>query len=60
MRCPKCASRAPQRHPAVQHGGEVELCAHDYHRQVTPENTVEKIRNVEAMLAAERARKEQP
>lgn len=42
-RCPKCASPAPHLHPAVQHGGEVEICKHDFHRQVTAQNTVERI-----------------
>jgi hypothetical protein len=25
-RCPRCDSHAPELHPAMQHGGEVQLC----------------------------------
>jgi len=41
--CPKCNSSAPHRHPAVQVGGEVEICSHEYHLQTTPQNKPEYI-----------------
>jgi hypothetical protein len=31
-RCPTCNSGHPERHPAVQHEGEVHLCRDPYHR----------------------------
>lgn len=42
-RCPKCNSPRPHLHPAVQFEGEVQPCDNDYHRQITPENTRQKI-----------------
>jgi hypothetical protein len=42
-RCPKCNSPAPHLHPAVQFEGEVQPCEHDYHRQLTSQNTRERI-----------------
>ncbi len=42
-KCPTCKSPAPHLHPATQHEGEVFPCHDAYHRQVTPENTPEKI-----------------
>ena len=29
--CPRCGSPSPERHPAVQYGGEVEPCPHPWH-----------------------------
>lgn len=37
--CPRCKSPSPERHPAVQFGGEVEICTHDFHLRETPQNT---------------------
>jgi hypothetical protein len=37
-KCPRCSSPSPERHPAVQHGGEVEICTHDFHLKPTPQN----------------------
>lgn len=31
VRCPRCNSPSPERHPAVQFGGEVQICPHSYH-----------------------------
>lgn len=42
-RCPTCNSPAPHLHPAVQCEGEVQPCNNDYHRQLTPENTRQRI-----------------
>lgn len=41
--CPRCNSPAPERHPAVQHEGEVELCVDNYHTIPTAENRPEYI-----------------
>lgn len=30
-RCPTCDSPSPEKHPAVQHEGEVQICRDDYH-----------------------------
>lgn len=30
-RCPRCDSPDPARHPAMQHGGEVQICRHPWH-----------------------------
>lgn len=45
-KCPRCGSSAPHMHPAVQHGGEVEVCTHDFHLTPTNQNTAEYIANV--------------
>jgi len=44
--CPRCDSPQPHLHPAVQYGGEVELCTHAFHLTVTPQNTPERIASV--------------
>lgn len=31
-RCPQCNSPSPERHPAVQSGGEVSICPNDWHK----------------------------
>lgn len=30
-RCPRCNSPSPERHPAMQHEGEVQPCTHPWH-----------------------------
>lgn len=42
--CPRCGSRKPHLHPAIQHGGEVQVCNDAFHLRITSENTPEKIR----------------
>lgn len=37
--CPKCGSKQPHLHPAMQAEGEVELCVDDFHLIETPSNT---------------------
>lgn len=37
--CSTCGATAPHMHPAVQHGGEVEVCTNDFHLKITPQNT---------------------
>lgn len=51
-RCPTCTSPSPERHPAVQHGGEVELCVNDFHLRPTNQNAPEYIEAVLAKRAA--------
>lgn len=50
--CPTCTSPSPERHPAVQHGGEVELCVDDFHLRPTNQNPPEYIAAVMAKRAA--------
>jgi len=40
-RCPRCDSPAPHLHPATQHEGEVQVCSHQFHQRITPENKPE-------------------
>lgn len=37
-RCPTCNCPEPHLHPAMQSGGEVEVCADGYHLTPTPQN----------------------
>lgn len=41
--CETCPSRTPNLHPAVQDGGEVQLCPDVFHSTITPENTVARV-----------------
>lgn len=50
--CPACGSQYPERHPAMQCEGEVELCTDDFHLTPTASNTPEYI----AAVLAKRAR----
>ena len=50
--CPKCTSAAPHMHPAVQAGGEVELCTDAFHLTPTAQNTQEFIDAVADRLRA--------
>jgi Lar family restriction alleviation protein len=52
-RCPTCDSPSPERHPAMQHGGEVELCTDAYHLIPTAGNRPSYIAAVEAKRAAQ-------
>lgn len=47
-RCPTCTSPSPHMHPAVQYGGEVELCTDEFHLKPTNQNTPERIASVNA------------
>lgn len=49
--CPRCGSTAPHLHPAVQEGGEVQPCRDAWHKRVTPQNTPEKIRETQELIA---------
>lgn len=51
--CPRCYSPQPHLHPAVQAEGEVQLCCHEFHRQVTAQNTPERIAEVQRQIAGE-------
>ena len=54
-RCPTCNSKSPERHPAMQHEGEVEICVDDFHLIPTNQNRPEYIAAVaskRALLAA--------
>lgn len=46
--CPTCASPSPHMHPALQAGGEVEICADQFHLTPTPQNRPEYIERVRA------------
>ena len=54
-KCPRCKSRSPERHPAVQYGGEVEICTHDFHLTPTPANRPAYIAAVMAKRQAQAA-----
>lgn len=45
-RCPRCNSPSPERHPAVQHEGETQICVHEFHLQPTNLNRPEFIQAV--------------
>lgn len=51
-RCKTCGSYYPERHPAVQFEGEVELCVDDFHLRPDPSNRPEYIAAVLAKRAA--------
>lgn len=51
-KCPRCESPAPHLHPAIQFDGEVQPCTHKYHKQITPENTKEKIEATNQVLGS--------
>jgi len=55
-RCPTCNSPQPHLHPAVQFEGEVQPCAHEYHRTITPSNTKERIAEMQTLLKRLEAR----
>ncbi len=42
-RCPTCDSPHSHLHPAMQEGGEVEVCRYSFHRRITPQNTAARI-----------------
>lgn len=50
-KCPRCHSPSPERHPAVQIGGEVEICTDDFHLMPTTRNRPEYIAAVETKRA---------
>jgi hypothetical protein len=50
--CPRCGSDKPHLHPAVQNGGEVELCTDVFHLRQTPQNRPGYIAAVRARLRA--------
>lgn len=50
-RCPACDSPNPESHPAVQLGGEVEVCPDDYHLTPTNKNKAAYIAEVHAKRA---------
>ena len=53
--CPRCGSPSPERHPAVQCEGEVELCTDDFHLIPTNMNSpayIEAVLKKRAELAA--------
>jgi hypothetical protein len=52
--CSTCGSTAPHMHPAMQHGGEVEICTNDFHLRITPQNTFDLIDAVYAKRLAKR------
>jgi hypothetical protein len=58
-RCPTCDSHAPNLHPAVQSGGEVEVCSDSWHHQalipvgtrLRPDGTLERTKKAGAPSA---------
>lgn len=51
--CPRCGSPSPERHPAVQCEGEVELCTDDFHMRPTAMNRPEYIAAIRAKRDAQ-------
>lgn len=51
--CKVCGSKQPHLHPAMQFGGEVELCTDAFHLQPTNQNRPEYIEAVKAKAAAQ-------
>jgi hypothetical protein len=58
VKCPACGSPAPERHPAAQFEGEVEICTDDFHLTPTPRNTAEYIAQVHAKRSGPEGRAE--
>jgi len=50
-KCPTCGSPDPRLHPALSYGGEVSICADAFHQTVTPQNTPERLAEVNALAA---------
>ncbi len=55
-KCPRCDSSAPHLHPAVQHGGEVQICPHEFHLRETVSNTPDYIAAVKKMREREKGK----
>ena len=53
--CKTCGSTAPHMHPAVQVGGEVEVCGDSFHLTITPQNRLSFIIEVERKRMAQEA-----
>ena len=67
LRCPTCTSPSPERHPAMQHGGEVQPCRDGWHQPESekPDHHADKVRASAAeaerdawKAAAEKAKRE--
>lgn len=58
-RCKTCGSTAPQLHPAVQVGGEVEVCGDSFHLTITPQNKLSFIIECERKRMAQEAARSQ-
>jgi hypothetical protein len=54
--CPRCDSPSPERHPAVQHEGEVEICTDPFHLTPTNMNRPQIIAAVCAKIAEQEGR----
>lgn len=50
MPCQTCTSPQPHLHPAIQSGGEVQPCRDAFHRQVTNQNTSDKVAELDRFL----------
>ena len=53
-KCSTCNSKQPHLHPAVQLGGEVQICADAFHLTPTLQNPPQFIALVEAARAAKK------
>jgi hypothetical protein len=56
--CPRCGSPDAKRHPAVQHGGEVEICPHPFHGPESQDlaQDAQAVAAVEVLLRQNRAK----